>query len=85
MRLSIIVLVTLFGAMVMAAEGTDLVQRVEYQRHDLRVTSLCIEGHVVVVAHSDVGKGGGLQMLQLQHEVNGNIVPMQCNPNKDSK
>jgi hypothetical protein len=50
----------------------------EYKRHDIRVTSMCIEGHVVVVSHSDVGQGGGLQMIQLQHEVNGKIVPMKC-------
>ena len=50
----------------------------EFQRHDIRVTSMCIEGHVVVTSHSDVGTGGGLQMIQLQHEVNGKIVPMKC-------
>ena len=52
----------------------------EFQRHDIRVTSMCIEEHVVVVSHSDVGQGGGLQMIQLQHEVNGKIVPMKCDP-----
>ena len=50
----------------------------EFQRHDIRVTSMCVEGHVVVTSHSDVGTGGGLQMIQLQHEVNGKIVPMKC-------
>lgn len=49
-----------------------------YQRHDIRVTSICVEGHVVVAAHSDVGQGGGLHMLQLQHLVDGEIVPMRC-------
>ncbi len=39
---------------------------------------MCIEGHVVVVSHGDVGQGGGLQMIQLQHEVNGKIVPLKC-------
>jgi hypothetical protein len=53
----------------------------EYKRHDVRVTSMCIEGHAVVVSHSDVGMGGGLQMIQLRHEVNGKIVPMKCNSN----
>ena len=38
----------------------------EYKRHDIRVTSMCIEGHAVVVTHSDVGRGGDLQMIQLQ-------------------
>ena len=52
----------------------------EYKRHDIRVTSMCIEGHAVVVSHSDVGRGGDLQMIQMQHEVNGNIVPMECSP-----
>jgi len=52
----------------------------EYKRHDIRVTSMCIEGHAVVVSHSDVGRGGDLQMIQLRHEVNGKIVPMLCNP-----
>ena len=52
----------------------------EYKRHDIRVTSMCIEGHSVVVSHSDVGRGGDLQMIQLQHEVNGKIVPMKCKP-----
>ena len=52
----------------------------EYKRHDIRVTSMCIEGHAVVVAHSDVGRGGDLQMIQLRHEVNDKIVPMLCNP-----
>lgn len=50
----------------------------EYKRHDVRVTTLCTEGHVVVVAHSDVGQGGGLHMLQLTEEHNGKIVPMKC-------
>ena len=52
----------------------------EYKRHDIRVTSMCIEGHSVVVSHSDVGRGGDLQMIQMQHEVNGKIVPMKCKP-----
>ncbi len=51
----------------------------EYKRHDIRVTSMCIEKHVLLVSHSDVGQGGDLQMIQLQHEVNGKIVPMLCN------
>lgn len=51
----------------------------EYKRHDIRVTSMCIEGHIVLVSHSDVGMGGGLQMIQLQHDVNGQKVPMKCN------
>ncbi|MDX1555659.1 MAG: hypothetical protein R3212_06510 [Xanthomonadales bacterium] len=50
----------------------------EYDRHDLRVTSICAQGHVVVVAHSDVGNGGGLHMMQLEHVVDGRIVPMRC-------
>lgn len=52
----------------------------EYKRHDVRVTSMCIEGHIVVVSHSDVGQGGGLQMIQLQHEISGKIAPMECPP-----
>jgi len=50
----------------------------EYKRHDIRVTNMCIEGHAVVVSHSDVGQGGGLQMIQFQHVVDGKIVPMVC-------
>ena len=45
----------------------------EYKRHDIRVTNMCIEGQIVVVTHSDVGQGGGLQMIQLQHDVGGKI------------
>ena len=52
----------------------------EYQRHDIRVTNMCIEEHVVLVTHSDVGSAGGLQMIQLQHDVNGMVVPMKCSP-----
>ena len=52
--------------------------RAEYQRHDIRVTNMCIEDYVVVVSHSDVGSAGGLQMIQLRHEVDGMIVPMRC-------
>jgi len=52
----------------------------EYQRHDIRVTAMCIEEHMLLVSHSDVGQGGDLQVIQLQHEVNGKIVPMLCNP-----
>ena len=60
----------------------------EYKRHDIRVTNMCIEGHVVVVSHSDVGQGGGLQMIQIQHVVDGRIVLMLCdsaNQEADSK
>jgi len=60
--------------------ASDLTLMGEYKRHDLRVANVCIEGHVVVVAHSDVGKGGGLHMMQLKHEVDGRIVPMKCTP-----
>ena len=60
------------------AYGAELDLLAEYKRHDIRVTSMCVEGHVVVVAHSDVGQGGGLQMLQLQYVLKGTIVPMQC-------
>ena len=35
---------------------------------------------MVIVAHSDVGKGGGLGMMQLQHLVDGEILPMTCEP-----
>lgn len=54
----------------------------EYDRHDLRVTTICIEDHVVIVGHSDVGKGGGFHMMQLQQDVNGRIVPMRCDAEK---
>ena len=50
----------------------------EYKRHDIRVTSLCVEGQVIVVSHSDVGQGGGLHMLQLEYIVDGDLVPMKC-------
>jgi hypothetical protein len=56
----------------------EVVLLAEYKRHDIRVTNMCIEGFVVVVTHSDVGTGGGLQMIQIQHEVNGEIVLMKC-------
>lgn len=63
------------------ADGTSVRFVSEYKRHDVRVTSLCAEGHVVLVAHSDVGQGGGLQMLQLQHDIGGKLVPMTCDLN----
>jgi hypothetical protein len=56
----------------------EVVLLAEYKRHDIRVTNMCIEGHVVVVTHSDVGSAGGLQMIQIQHEVNWEIVLMKC-------
>jgi hypothetical protein len=61
-----------------ATKSGDVFLLGEYQRHDIRVTSMCIEKHVVVVSHSDVGQGGGLQMIQIQHVVDGKIVPMKC-------
>ena len=63
-------------------DGTSVRLISEYKRHDIRVTSLCAEGHVVLVSHSDVGQGGGLQMIQLQHDVDGKIVPMTCDLNE---
>jgi len=32
----------------------------EYKRNDLRAATLCVENHIVIVAHSGVGKSGGL-------------------------
>lgn len=66
-------------------DGTSVRFISEYKRHDIRVTSVCAEGFIVLVAHSDVGQGGGLQMLQLQHEVNGKLVPMTCDLNDFAK
>jgi hypothetical protein len=66
------------GAWGKAGKAGNVILIGEYTRHDVRVTSMCIEGHVVVVSHSDVGQGGGLQMIQLQHVVDGKIVPMKC-------
>lgn len=66
------------GAVWAEGKPVELEERAEYSRHDLRVTSLCVEGFVIVVAHSDVGKGGGLQMMQLTGEVDGKIVPLKC-------
>jgi hypothetical protein len=71
-------LMLMTGAVWAAEESVGLKDRAEYSRHDLRVTSLCVEGLVIVVAHSDVGKGGGLQMMQLMREVNGKTVPVTC-------
>ncbi len=68
------------GAWGKTTDASKVTLLAEYKRHDIRVTSMCIEGHVVVVSHSDVGRGGDLQMIQLQHEVNGKIVPMKCKP-----
>ena len=75
--------IILVGALALVSTGawSDEVKLLdEYKRHDIRVTSMCIEEHTVVVSHSDVGQGGDLQMIQLQHEVNGKILPMKCNP-----
>ena len=80
MQLPMTALLVVLGATTAAVKDHDLRLLGEYSRDDIRVTSLCIEGHLVLVAHSDVGKGGGLQMLQLQHEVDGKIVPMKCDP-----
>ena len=62
-------------------DGTSVRFISEYKRHDVRVTSVCAEGHVVLVAHSDVSQGGGLQMLQVQNDVDGRLVPMKCDLN----
>ena len=62
-------------------DGTSVRFISEYKRRDVRVTSVCAEGYVVLVAHSDVGQGGGLQMLQVQNDVGDKIVPMVCDLN----
>jgi len=62
-------------------DGTSVRFISEYKRHDVRVTSVCAEGYVVLVAHSNVGQDGGLQMLQVQHDVGDKIVPMVCDLN----
>jgi hypothetical protein len=63
-------------------DGTSIRFISEYKRHDVRVTSLCAEGHVVLVAHSDVGQGGGISpesiaypsvFLYKQHPASGRI------------
>ena len=66
------------------ADGTSVRFISEYRRHDVRVTSVCAEGHVVLVAHSDVGQGGGLQMIQVQQNVGGELLPMTCDLNEYS-
>ena len=65
-------------------DGTSVRFISEYKRHDVRVTSVCAEGHVVLVAHSDVGQGGGLQMIQVQQDEGGKLVPMKCDLNEYS-
>ena len=80
MRKVIIYSLTIFLALCSLAYADDPILMGEYKRHDLRAATLCIEGHVVIVAHSDVGKGGGLGMMQLQHLVDGEILPMTCEP-----
>lgn len=62
-------------------DGTSVRYISEYKRHDIRVTSICAEGQVVLVAHSDVGQGGGLQMIQLQQDVDGKLKLMTCDLN----
>jgi len=64
------------------SDGTSVRFISEYRRHDIRVTSVCAEGHVVLVAHSDVGQGGGLQMIQVQQNVGGELQPMTCDLNE---
>ena len=78
MRLRIICTVILFISVVGSVLASEVLLLGEYKRHDIRVTSVCVEGHVVVVSHSDVGQGGGLHMFQLQQLVDGKIVPMLC-------
>ncbi len=46
--------------------------------HDLRVSTFCIEGHLFVIAVSDVGEGGGTAVTQVYHDEHGKTVPMQC-------
>jgi hypothetical protein len=46
--------------------------------HDIKLATFCIEGHVFVVAISDVGKGGGTAIAQIQHDADGRVVPMKC-------
>lgn len=72
-----LVAVVLFATPVLADKEPPELS--EYDRHDLRVTAICIESHVVIVAHSDVGNSGGLDMMQLEQEVDGRIVPIRCN------
>ena len=78
MRKVITGLITMFLALTTSAYAKEPILMGEYKRHDLRAATLCIEGHIVIVAHSDVGKGGGLHMMQLEHVVDGEIVPMTC-------
>jgi len=68
-----------FGAWGKTTDASKVTLLAEYKRHDIRVTSMCVEGHAVVVSHSDVGRGGDLQMIQLQHQVKDEVVPMICN------
>jgi len=63
-------------------DGTSVRFVSEYKRHDVRVTSVCAEGYMVLVAHSDVGQGGGLQMIQIQQDVDGKVVHMTCDLNE---
>lgn len=63
-------------------DGTSVRFISEYRRHDVRVTSICAEGQIVLVAHSDVGQGGGLQMIQLESTMNGKEELVTCDLNE---
>jgi len=43
-----------FGAWGKTTDASKVTLLAEYKRHDIRVTSMCIEGHSVVVTHSEL-------------------------------
>ena len=55
MRKVIIYSLTVFLALTALAYADDPLLMGEYKRNDLRAATLCVENHIVIVAHSGVG------------------------------
>ena len=70
------------GLALMILVGSSVQAKIEKvsseSSHKMRVTTFCIEGHLFVVAISDVGEGGGTAITQVYHDEQGRNVPMQC-------
>lgn len=78
MRRHLAILISALAIASGAAAADKITQIASDTEHDLRVATYCIEGHVFVVAVADLGDGGGVAVTQIQHSVDGKLVPMTC-------
>jgi hypothetical protein len=66
-------------AIASGAAAADKITKISSDtEHDLRVATYCIEGQVFVIAIADLGEGGGVTVTQIQHSVDGKVLPMTC-------